>query len=227
MDDPRVLAAGIDAWKGGWVAVVLDTDGFDRAVVAAGFELLVAALDDVGVIAVDIPIGLPKTQPRAADAAARAFVGPRRSSVFATPPRAVLQAPDYATARTVARRDFGRGLSTQSYALAPKILEVDQVAARDSRIVEVHPEVSFRAIADTPLDQPKKTWNGQMARRLLLEGEGIRVPADLGAAGAVAPDDVLDAAAAAWSGRRKAHGSAMSLPDPPEVLSGIAAAIWY
>ena len=220
-------AAGVDACKGGWIAVVLGTEGFRHAVVASRFERLVAALDDASVIAVDIPIGLPNDRPRAADAAARAFVGPRRSSVFTTPPRTVLQAPDYAAARTVAQRDFGRGLSTQSYALAPKILEVDHVAAGDSRIVEVHPEVSFRAIAGAPLDQPKKAWNGLMARRLLLEGEGIRIPAYLGVAGAVAPDDVLDAAVAAWSGLRKAHGSAMSLPDPPEVLSGMAAAIWY
>ena len=227
MDDVRVCAAGVDACKGGWIAVVLGADGFHRAVVDSRFELLVAALDDVGVIAVDIPIGLPDNEPRAADAAARAFVGPRRSSVFTTPPRVVLQAPDYQAARTLARRQFARGISAQSYALASKILEVEGIALGDSRIVEVHPEVSFRAIADMPLDQAKKTWNGQMARRLLLEGEGIRIPADLGVAGAVAPDDVLDAAAAAWSGRRKAHRSAMSLPDPPEVLSGVAAAIWY
>ena len=227
MDDPRVLAAGIDAWKGGWVAVVLDTDGFDRAVVASGFELLVAELDDASVIAVDIPIGLPDNQPRAADAAARAFVGPRRSSVFTTPPRAVLQAPDYQAGRILARREFARGISAQSYALAPKILEVEGIALGDDRIVEVHPEVSFRAIALGPLDHSKKTWNGQIARRLLLESEGIRIPLDLAEVGAVPPDDVLDAAAAAWSGRRKANGLAKSLPDPPEVLSGTAAAIWY
>ncbi len=220
-------AAGVDACKGGWVAVVLGAEGFHRAVVASGFELLVAALDDVSVIAVDIPIGLPEAQPRAADAAARAFVGPRRSSVFTTPPRVVLQAPNYQAARTVARRQFTRGISAQSYSLAPKILEVGEIADRDDRLVEVHPEVSFRAMAVDPLDHPKKTWNGQMARRLLLEGEGISIPIDLGVAGAVAPDDVLDAAAAAWSGRRKAHGLAESLPDPPEVLSGIKAAIWY
>ncbi len=220
-------AAGVDAWKGGWVAVVLGADGFDRAVVASRFELLVSGLDDVSVLAVDIPIGLPDNEPRAADAAARAFVGPRRSSVFTTPPRAVLQAADYQAARTLAQRQFARGISAQSYALASKILEVGEIADRDARIVEVHPEVSFCAIALGPLDQPKKTWNGQMTRRHLLEGEGISIPTDLAAAGAVPPDDVLDAAAAAWSGRRKAHGLAKSLPDPPEALSGTAAAIWY
>ena len=220
-------AAGVDAWKGGWIAVVLDTEGFHHAVVVAGFELLVAALNDVSVIAVDIPIGLPDNQRREADAAARAFVGPRRSSVFTTPPRAVLQAPNYQAARTVARRQFARGISAQSYSLAPKILEVGELADLDDRLVEVHPEVSFRAMALDPLHHPKKTWNGQMTRRLLLEGEGISLPPDLAEAGAVPPDDVLDAAAAAWSGRRKAHGLAQSLPDPPEVLSGTAAAIWY
>jgi predicted RNase H-like nuclease len=40
-------------------------------------------------------------------------------------------------------------------------------------------------------------------------------------------DDVLDAAAAAWTARRKAVGEARSLPDPPELIRGRPVAIWY
>ena len=34
---------------------------------------------------IDVPIGIPDVGPRRADLLARAFVGPRASSVFATP----------------------------------------------------------------------------------------------------------------------------------------------
>ena len=43
----------------------------------------------------------------------------------------------------------------------------------------------------------------------------------------VPPDDLLDAAAAAWTARRVLAGSARPLPDPPEVdSSGRPVAIW-
>jgi len=42
-----------------------------------------------------------------------------------------------------------------------------------------------------------------------------------------AVDDVLDAAAAAWTARRYANGQAQSMPGTPEVFSdGIECAIW-
>ncbi|NUP38908.1 MAG: DUF429 domain-containing protein, partial [Streptomyces sp.] len=51
---------------------------------------------------------------------------------------------------------------------------------------------------------------------------------ELGPAGRVPPDDVLDAAAAAWSAHRIALGTAASLPDPPETTrDGLPVAIWY
>jgi predicted RNase H-like nuclease len=43
----------------------------------------------------------------------------------------------------------------------------------------------------------------------------------------VAVDDVLDAAAVAWTARRYVDGAARSLPDPPEAFAdGWPAAIW-
>jgi predicted RNase H-like nuclease len=40
-------------------------------------------------------------------------------------------------------------------------------------------------------------------------------------------DDVLDAAAAAWTANRIATGQAMTLPDPPELSDGLRICIWY
>jgi predicted RNase H-like nuclease len=53
------------------------------------------------------------------------------------------------------------------------------------------------------------------------------LPDNLGAAGAVPCDDILDAAAAAWSAHRIAKGIASSLPDPAQFVDGQSIAIWY
>jgi predicted RNase H-like nuclease len=184
----------------------------------SAMQELLETLSDAAVVAVDIPIGIPQTGVRPADQAARRFVGARASSVFATPPRLALEAPMYAEAR--ARHP---SVSSQAYALRIKILEVDAVTTADERVFEVHPEVSFRALAGHALP-PKKTWNGQMTRRAALAGAGIVLPDDLGAGGNVPPDDVLDAAGAAWSAGRIASGSAESLPAHVAERIG---PIWY
>ena len=86
----------------------------------------------------------------------------------------------------------------------------------------------LRRMAGGPLEYSKHQAEGLPLRRSLLEAEGIPVPDGLWGMGRVAAvDDVLDAAAAAWSGRRFAQGSAVSMPDPPEVFSdGLDSAIW-
>lgn len=182
---------------------------------------------DASVIGVDIPIGPPDAGERAADALARARIGPRRSSVFSTPPRAALEADDYQTALDITRDAWGKGISKQAYGLRHRILDVGQVARTDSRIFEVHPEVSFREMNGRPLDYSKKTWNGQVLRRRLLRDVGIDIPEEPLEAGNVPVDDILDAAAAAWSAHRIAMGVAVSLPDPPERFGGREVAIWY
>jgi predicted RNase H-like nuclease len=81
----------------------------------------------------------------------------------------------------------------------------------------VHPEVSFRALADgVPPAYPKKTWRGQNVRRDLLTAAGLVLPDELGEADRVPADDVLDAAAAAWSAHRIALGTAGRIPKVPE-----------
>ena len=223
------VVAGVDAYKRGWVAVVIEDGRFLDARVFPTIGELRSTLSNASVIGVDIPIGLPTSARRAADAEARAFVGPRRSSVFPTPPRAVIEAETYEEARRVANVQFGIGVSSQAYrGLRAKILEVDAVVGDDDRLIEVHPEVSFRALAGHDLQYSKRTWNGQMERRGLLEGAGIELAADLGEAGAVPVDDILDAAVGAWTAARYQQGIAQSLPDPPEIDErGRDVAIWY
>ena len=225
----RVL--GVDACRGGWVGVVLDGDAAS-AYLAPTIAALVRAVDADGVaavVAIDIPIGLADAGPRRADLLARPLVGRRASAVFRTPVRRALEAVDHATAVRVNRELAGEGVSIQAYSLREKILDVDAwVRKRDRRVVEVHPEVSFAAMAGAPLPDGKNTWAGVERRRALLAGAGIILRGELGAAGRAARvDDVLDAAAAAWTARRVAAGTAGCVPDPPEVFSdGLPCAIW-
>jgi len=76
---------------------------------------------------------------------------------------------------------------------------------------------------------PKKSWHGQVDRLRLLAVAGIRIPGDLGPVSATPPDDVIDAAAAAWSAHRIAAGTGEKVgklvPDlRPNRNAGF---IWY
>jgi predicted RNase H-like nuclease/predicted enzyme related to lactoylglutathione lyase len=199
--------AGVDIAGGGWAVVVLEGDRVVDAFRCESFaDALVVEADVVGV---DIPIGMPDEGVRPADAAARRFVGPRSSSVFSTPIRPVLEAPTYAEARRVATELTGRSVSAQAYALARRILEVDRYARDDERVIEVHPEVSFRELAERPLES-KHRVQGLVERRGLLENAGIEIPPSVAR---IAEPDLLDATVVAWSARRYARREAVPLPD--------------
>jgi predicted RNase H-like nuclease len=220
---------GLDGYKKRWLGVTLVDGSFHAARV---FRTISEALDaehGCSVVAIDIPIGLATGNGRDADREAKRSIGKRKSSVFPTLPAAVYAAATYPEALALACDLTGSGISKQSYALRMKIREAADAAAADSRVVEVHPEVSFRALAGTPQPFAKKSWNGLMQRRRLLQTAGIDLPEALtGAAGEAAADDVLDAAVAAWSARRVAQGTAKLLPENPSLTpwprTGV---IWY
>jgi predicted RNase H-like nuclease len=210
----RVL--GLDACRGKWLVVWLDDGRFAEAWLASDAAAVVAGSRDAAAIGVDIPIGLPPTPGREPDRAAREFVGERRSSVFATFPASVLSAPTYDAAKAVCLARGWPQPSIQSYGMRHRIFELDRLAA-DERIIEVHPEVSFRELVGRTL-LPKRTPPGISERRLALARAGIDVP-DL----PYPPDDVLDAAVVAWSAMRYAAGRALPLPDGHQARIG---AIW-
>jgi predicted RNase H-like nuclease/predicted enzyme related to lactoylglutathione lyase len=215
---PReVRVAGVDMAGGGWAVVVLEGGRVADAFRCESFAE--ALLVDAEVVAVDIPIGIPLSAPRPADVAARRFVGARASSVFPTPVRPVLEAATYVEARATAVELTGKSVSAQSYALRHRILEVDEHARSDERVIEVHPEVSFSELARRPLLSKHRT-DGLAERRALLEHAGIELPHEVAR---IAEPDLLDATVAAWSARRYAQGEALPLPEGHE---GRIGAIW-
>jgi predicted RNase H-like nuclease len=224
---------GIDGCAGGWVAVTLSAGADAGAGAPPAVSVTVAStldglgldlglgLDGAGVIGIDMPLGLLAAGWRTADLLARRALGRRGSCVFAIPPRPVWEQPAYADANHSCRELTGRGMSIQAWGLRGKLLEAD--AFRRAAVpplcealplYEVHPELSFAALAGgAPLADSKHTRAGLTARRGLLARAGIVVPPRVPRA---AEDDLLDAAAVAWSAGRVAAGAAVTLSDPAQ-----------
>ena len=204
---------GVDACPGGWVAVTLaGTPPAVTVTVARTLDGL--ALD--GVTGIDMPLGLLAEGWRTADLLARRALGRRGSCVFAIPPRPVWEQPAYANANQGCRELTGRGMSIQAWGLRRKLLEADEFrrAAATPPLYEVHPELSFAALAGgAPLADSKHTASGLAIRRALLAEAGIALPSRVPGA---AEDDLLDAAAVGWSAGRVAAGAAVTLGDPDQ-----------
>jgi predicted RNase H-like nuclease len=166
------------------------------------------------VVGIDMPLGLLETGWREADRAARSLLGPRRSSVFAIPPRPVWAETSYQAASQRCRELTGQGFSIQAWGLRAKLLEANQYRQTcGHRLYEVHPELAFGALAGAPLAASKHTGTGRDLRRELLARAGIEIP---GGHPAALLGDILDAAAVAWSARRIAAGRAVTVPAAPQ-----------
>ncbi|HUK57574.1 MAG TPA: DUF429 domain-containing protein [Nitrospiria bacterium] len=224
---------GVDGFRGGWVGVEVEVQkGADRIFETKTFrsfkDLLV--LDPFpDVIAIDIPIGLLGAESkggRACDRQARRLLGPpRSSSVFSPPVRAALGAAVYEEAKR-------HGLTRQGFGILPKVREVDEQMTPElqKRILEVHPELSFREMNGRSMSHNKKGSQGRLDRIQALED---RLPGfsrsylDVRPEG-VAADDLLDAFAAAWTALRIVAGEAVRFPsDPPRDQKGLRMEIWY
>jgi predicted RNase H-like nuclease len=221
--NPSGLVAGVDGCRGGWVVARAST--VDGAVVDVArtdrLALVIAQVErgELDAVALDMPVGLPRSGSRAADTAARALLGPRRSSVFSAPVRVVLAAGSYEDALARSRAVDGRGLSTQSWNLVPKIREVDQCLTPElqDRIREAHPELVFVGLAGAPCAWPKRSAEGRAARVAILE-RWWSGPWNLRGA---AVDDVIDAVALTVTARRIATGDASALGDGTRDETGL------
>ena len=216
---------GIDGCKGGWICVALEGGRAEHWVsphIADALQREPAA----DLVLVDIPIGLLEGGPerRAPDVAARrALRGKRASSVFSAPIRPALYAPDYPAANRLSRDMTGRGLSKQTWAIVPKIREVDETLRLRpewrQRVREVHPELCFWAFAGSQaMEHNKKTDEGFKERLdLLVErfpgAEDLLGRIVLWEGKRVARDDAVDALAAALTGVDP--GAMRSLPETP------------
>lgn len=219
------LLAGVDGCRAGWLC--LSRDGAGGPVGARVFPTAAELVDATAaaVFGWDVPIGLTAGDGRGCDALARRLLGrPRAASVFTAPIRPALGAGTQAEATRATRAANGKGVAAQAFGIYAKVAEVDALLrARPTlsdRIVEVHPEVSFRAWnAGVAFIASKKKREGFSARLALVAhhfgGDAFSRVRVQWTKSRVANDDILDAFAALWSAERIASGIAVSLPDPP------------
>lgn len=210
---------GVDGCTGGWIAVTLTGGAVERVDVVDHIGHVLA--EGPAAVAIDMPVGAVHGGPRDADVAARRALPGRAASVFAAPPRAVVdlvaRRPEttHAEATALAVQIDGRGVSQQAFRLLPRIVEVDQAVADGADVHEVHPEVAFATLAGQVLPR-KRSWAGVAARRRLLAARGLELPDDFPGADRCGPDDVLDAAVCAWVADAIAtDGPLVRLPEQP------------
>jgi predicted RNase H-like nuclease len=244
MNSTDAWLAGVDGCRAGWIAAFIRPGGDDAKIrVVPRFHDIPGAPESPGIIAVDMPVGLPERTGyggRAAENAVRPLLGARQSAVFSVPSRAALEQTDYreACAVALATSDPPRKISRQLFMIAPRIREIDAClrddAATAARVFEVHPEVAFwRLNGGRALTEPKKVKGkpyepGLALRRTLLIGAGLPPHLVEGSPPPGAgPDDLLDALACAAIARRLQAGVAEPFPDPPPVdRYGLPMAIW-
>jgi predicted RNase H-like nuclease len=213
---------GVDGAPGGWVAVALDEGSWDCRLFGS-FDALWVEYEGARRMLVDIPIGLPDDAPRTCDRETRDRLGPRGSSVFPVPTRAALACEDREAASAVNERLSGRRLSIQSWALAPKIREVDRLLRSEPRarksVVEAHPELCLAELnGGDPMAHSKREPAGREERLAVLtdwypESEAVYEHAlDRFLRKEVSRDDAVDALALAVSG---AVGGLASVPETP------------
>jgi predicted RNase H-like nuclease len=228
----KLFVAGVDGCRAGWVWFKVEVTSLATSVeVVDLLKLLTDRPSDLACLGIDIPIGL-LDGPRRCDLAARKLLSqPRGSSVFPAPCRASVQPETYEEASAINRQNTGRGLSRQAWGIAPKIRQVDDAITPDRQqwVFEVHPEVCFWALnTRRPMKHSKKTKEGAAERVALLlrvfpqiERHLANRPPRVGA------DDLLDAAAAAWTALRRHRDEAVCVCLPEGDEKGLSVTIFY
>ena len=184
-------------------------------------------------IVIDMPIGIAAgREGRRVDALVRAELGPRRSSVFTPPCRAALYAGDYPAANAVQKERTGKGLSKQSWMIAPKMREADaaMTPALQARVREGHPELAFAIAAGAPMAAHKSRFHGLFERMRILRRLGFdpaSLAADLPIGIDAQADDLIDACVLAHVARRCLTGDARRFPEAPaRDERGLAMEMW-
>jgi predicted RNase H-like nuclease len=232
------FVVGVDGTPGGWAVVIANASRTVVRKVASLSDILDASVD-YDIIAIDVPIGLLDAYEvggRACDRAARKLLGrPRGSSVFPAPVRPVLAATSWGDAcvRSRASAPHGKALTKQTFAILPKIKEVDALLQTRPElrglVREVHPEVCFCELVGKPMTYRKTSAQGREERQRALAPSFPELP-EIEKAGRdqrLPIEDILDATVACWSALRLAGGMGRSLPNVVPIDSvGFPMAIW-
>lgn len=214
---------GIDGCKAGWLCVGLSCEGEHCVFVAIDIRCAHQMMKErkAKIALIDIPIGLSgNKEERKCDKGARRFIGKKRGgSVFRVPCRPAMDAykkcADHESGKNAGKKASIRitdgSLSEQTWAIAPKIAEVDSFLQcsvyknnKEFKLRETHPEVCFRALnpKDADLEYSKMESTDKEERRKILAShltDARKIDSEIKGClkSGVADDDILDAMVAA------------------------------
>ena len=233
LSDPRLPTpgqsiAGVDGCKAGWVVVRRDEKGrFDVPVIIDSLDNLLPT----DTVLIDIPIGLPDSGRRECDLAARNMLGPvRGTSVFTGARRPLLSMTNRESAHAWGKKHDGLGVSKQMWAILPKIREVDTwiTPERNRAFREGHPELSFYAAAERPMQYNKRKAAGRDERldalARFIDRTMVLEWLDRARGSGAAKDDILDALVLCRSAARvlmDCHGT-VPTDHPPSDSRGLS-----
>lgn len=250
---------GVDWDSGGWLAVGISDAKLCGAAVFTDITALWRELGSAASrIVIDVPIGLCESVEndapdgfhltdgqisRICDDLARPLLGRRSSSVFTTPCRSVVrkagEGAPYKSLNAENRRCTGKGLSVQAKGIASGIDQVDRFlidGGEPERLLEGHPELAFRALAQRPLKYAKTCAQGIAERLAILESSSEYEHGDWRRLASILAeeqdhktgmDDLLDAMVLAITAAAP-EGHFHSLPEnPPSDAKGLPMQMVY
>jgi predicted RNase H-like nuclease len=147
---------------------------------------------------------MPAPGGRNCDREARGLLGPRRGAAIRSAPT-----------RSISSHD---GVIPRGLAARYEEVERDMAPYRQRTVYEVHPELSFYQLnEDRPLQHPKRSREGRLERRALLETRiaGVDRVLDTPIPG-VRRTHLADAVACMWTARRILGRAMTRLPLDPE-----------
>ena len=148
--DPKLaedltLVAGVDGCAAGWLYVLAEAKGPGLLALrgmglAEDFPALLEATAACDAVAVDVPIGLSADGHREADYAARRCLGPRRSSVFPPPARALIGMEGGYWELNAASKAIRAGISQQTFNILGRsgMPTAAMTPALQARVTESH-----------------------------------------------------------------------------------------
>ena len=168
-----LTALGVDSCNGGWCVIQLDSLGNSSMQLIQSIDELLEYNADI--IMIDIPIGLSDSnEERSFDKIARESLGKRRNSVFPVPCKSAIYNSNssYESTCAINEKITGKKISRQSWAIIPKIREVDLFLQDNPKmnnmLFENHPELCFVNLLGKPCEYHKSKRGGEAERIIEL-----------------------------------------------------------
>jgi len=217
------VVVGIDACPAGWAVCSLTDAGDSSFSVINHAAGLLPLIERCDLACIDIQIGIPEDAERDVDRRAKSILGRYHARVFMTPPRVVVDQPDYACANAKSRRVIGKGLSKQAWNILPKVRAIDELLIahprlRD-RVRECHPEIALWGMGGRVIGSNKQTPEGQRDRMGVLDryltnpGDALAVARASILKRDAKDDDLIDAMICAATAAGTWDASLMSLAE--------------